>query len=148
MDIDLVVSSSCLESVLCLLNCFRTLINTTSIPLWAINFKFFGKIETNSSSIRPVIATLWKVRYAATTLSKAPDLHSLMNSSRERALGSIASAISEIAAHSLCALKISSTIQQGWRSRTNADKENYGRAAGREHTGRFLPKGEPVASSL
>jgi len=51
-----------------------------------------------------VIATLWKVRYAATTESKVPDLHSLINSSRDRALGSMTSAISEIEAHSLCAL--------------------------------------------
>jgi len=50
------------------------------------------------------MATLWKVRYATSTLSKAPDLHSSMNSARDRALGSITSAISEMAAHSLCAL--------------------------------------------
>lgn len=61
-------------------------------------------MDTSFSSINPVMATLWKVRYAAMTLSNAPDLHSFMNSSRDRALGSMISAMEDKEDHSLCAL--------------------------------------------
>jgi hypothetical protein len=64
------------------------------------------------------MATLWKVRYATSTLSKAPDLHSSMNSARDRALGSITSATSEMAAHSLCALNSGSKTLLLWGSGT------------------------------
>jgi hypothetical protein len=58
----------------------------------------------SSSSIKPVIATLWKVLYAALTLSNVPFLHSSMNSPRERDWGSMISAIEEREDHSLWAL--------------------------------------------
>lgn len=84
------------------------------IPLWAINFKPLGKREINSSSINPVIATLWNVRYEATTLSKAPDLHSLMNSSLDRALGSMISAISAREDQSFWALSCELLVRGMW----------------------------------
>lgn len=69
-----------------------------------MNFKLFGSALISSSSISPVMATLVKVRYVATTLSKRPLLHSSMNSWRDRALGSMSSPISESALHSALAL--------------------------------------------
>lgn len=75
------------------------------LPLWHKNFQFLGNTATSSSSINPVIATLMNVLYAATTLSNAPDLHSSINSARDRALGSITFAIEAMeSCHSLCAL--------------------------------------------
>jgi len=47
------------------------------------------------------------VRYAAITESKAPDLHSSINSARDLALGSITFAIEAIeSCHCLCALSM------------------------------------------
>lgn len=70
----------------------------------------------SSSSTSPVIATLGKVRYAATTLSKVPALHSSMNSARERDLGTITSAIEEREDHSFFALWFESgkSEEVGW----------------------------------
>lgn len=84
-------------------------------------FKFFGRAATSSSSIKPVIATDWNVLYATLTPSKAPDLHSSMNSSRERDLGSMTSAIENNEDHASWALYrkvcVSSVILGGqeWR---------------------------------
>jgi hypothetical protein len=55
-------------------------------------------------SILPVMVTESKVRYAATTPSKAPLLHSSTNSSRLVELGATRSAISERASNSFLAL--------------------------------------------
>lgn len=72
--------------------------------LWQRNFRDFGKAETRAWSIRPVMETEAKVRYAATTLLKASDWHSLMKSVRFVEVGVMRVAMVEREAHSLCAL--------------------------------------------
>lgn len=64
-----------------------------------MNLRLAGNTETSSSSTMPVTATLLKVRYAATVPSKAPLLHSAMNSARFVALGATSSAMDERASH-------------------------------------------------
>ena len=52
------------------------------------------------------MATLVNVLYATNTLSNAPDLHSWMNSARDRAFGSITSAIEDREDQTSCALNV------------------------------------------
>lgn len=59
-----------------------------------------------SSSISPVSEALPKVLYATTASSKAPDLHSSINSARDLAFGSTMVANSDTLSHSLCALYV------------------------------------------
>jgi len=68
----------------------------------------FGKTSTSSWSNRPVIDTLLNVRYAATTPSSFPDLHSSMNSCLFLACGSTSSAIEESEFHASFALSMMS----------------------------------------
>ena len=70
-----------------------------NLPLWQINFKLCGNTATTSSSILPVMSQLSNVRYATSTPSKVPDLHSSMNSCRFVAWGSRTSARAVISDH-------------------------------------------------
>jgi len=72
--------------------------------LWQRNFRDFGKVETRAWSIRPVIEAEAGVRYAATTVLKAADWHSVMKSVRFVEAGVIRVARVEREAHSLWAL--------------------------------------------
>jgi hypothetical protein len=62
-------------------------------PQCARNCRLLGRTLTSSSSMRPVIETESKVRYATTTPSSFPDLHSSMKSARFVAAGVTSSAI-------------------------------------------------------
>lgn len=102
MHVDLIVTSSYkYTSVPELLSIFDL-----NVPLWQMNFTLLGSAATTSSSINPVMETLGKVRYTATTLSKAPDLHSSRNSDLDLDLGSMTSAIEATdSSHSFFALE-------------------------------------------
>jgi hypothetical protein len=64
------------------------------VPQCARNFNEAGRALTTSSSMSPVIEAESKVRYATTTPSSFPDLHSAMKSARFVAVGVTSSAIS------------------------------------------------------
>lgn len=70
-----------------------------------MNLSDLGSAATISESILPVIENESKVRYAATTPSKTPRLHSSRKDCRPTlALGVSTSACSAMPAHALCAL--------------------------------------------
>lgn len=74
------------------------------IPQCAKNVSEVGRALTSSSSKLPVIEAESKVRYATTTPSSLPDLHSAMKSARFVAAGVTSSAMSPREFQVECAL--------------------------------------------
>lgn len=75
-----------------------------NVPQCAKKVNEIGRALTSSSSKLPVIEAESKVRYATTTPSSLPDLHSAMKSARFVAVGVTSSAMSPSEFQVECAL--------------------------------------------